>query len=207
MKKFIATATLTFILFSVTAQNIGVGTTTPDASAMLDVNSISKGLLIPRMTSAQRSAIVSPANGLMVFDTNTNSFWYYSGGAWNNFASPSGGGSGWGLTGNGGTNPAANFIGTTDNQPLVIKLNNQRHGLLHPNGNIFLGYIAGEQNTSGTLNTAVGKQSMMINTTGSYNTAFGASALNDNTDGQGNSAFGMGALRNNFSGNKNTAMG
>ncbi|MEM6316307.1 MAG: tail fiber protein [Bacteroidota bacterium] len=51
----------------------------PDASAMLDVSSTNKGLLIPRMNSTNRESINNPATGLMVFDTTTNSFWYYSG--------------------------------------------------------------------------------------------------------------------------------
>ncbi len=51
----------------------------PDNSALLDIKSTTKGLLAPRMTTAQRTAIVSPALGLMVFDTNTLSFWIYRG--------------------------------------------------------------------------------------------------------------------------------
>jgi hypothetical protein len=76
------------------SQSIGVGTNSPAASAALDVSSTSKGLLIPRMTSTQRSAIASPVNGLMVYDITTNSFWYYNGVAWtntNNSGSSSGG--------------------------------------------------------------------------------------------------------------------
>lgn len=49
---------------------IGIGTTIPDASSQLDVSSTDRGVLIPRMTSAQRDAIESPANGLLVFDTD-----------------------------------------------------------------------------------------------------------------------------------------
>ena len=56
--------------------------TAPHASAMLDVQSTTKGMLVPRMTTAQRSAISSPATGLMVFDTNTGGFWFYDGTAW-----------------------------------------------------------------------------------------------------------------------------
>ena len=53
------------------AQNVGIGTTAPHASAQLDVTSTTKGLLIPRMTGAQRIAIPTPAIGLMVIQTNT----------------------------------------------------------------------------------------------------------------------------------------
>ena len=53
-----------------------------DASAMLDVTSTTKGILIPRMTTAERTTISSPATGLMVYDTDESAFWYYNGTAW-----------------------------------------------------------------------------------------------------------------------------
>jgi hypothetical protein len=62
----------------VKAQN-GLGTTAPDASSILDLSSTSKGLLIPRMTTEQRDLIVNPANGLVIFNTNTNVFELNSG--------------------------------------------------------------------------------------------------------------------------------
>jgi len=62
------------------AQSVAVNTTgnSADASAMLDISSNSKGLLPPRMTTVQRTGISSPANGLMVFDTDTKTYWYFS---------------------------------------------------------------------------------------------------------------------------------
>ena len=47
---------------------VGIGTTTPDNSAMLEIKSGNKGILIPRLTTVQRTAISAPAKGLMVFD-------------------------------------------------------------------------------------------------------------------------------------------
>lgn len=64
------------------AAQVGVGTTSPDVSAALDVESTTKGLLIPRMTTAQRTAITSPSKGLQVFDNTTNSHWYHNGTVW-----------------------------------------------------------------------------------------------------------------------------
>lgn len=61
---------------------IGIGTTNPDPSAILEMNSASQGLLTPRLTTAQRLAIVSPATGLFVFDTDQSAFYYYTGIAW-----------------------------------------------------------------------------------------------------------------------------
>ena len=68
------------------AQTEGVSINTtgaaPDPSAMLDISSEDQGLLTPRMTSAERTAISNPADGLLVYDTNTDSFWYYDDGQW-----------------------------------------------------------------------------------------------------------------------------
>lgn len=65
-------------------QNVGIGTTTPHASAALDVSATNKGLLVPRLTQAQRTAMTNVADGLLVFQTNNGGgFWYYYGGQWN----------------------------------------------------------------------------------------------------------------------------
>lgn len=74
------------ILLCVTASYAGAqvaintDNSAPNASAMLDIKSTSKGLLPPRLTTAQRTAIASPADGLVVYDTDTKSLWYYKGG-------------------------------------------------------------------------------------------------------------------------------
>ena len=84
-----------FILFSfsfiMTAQNnVGINTTTPNASAALDVQSTTQGLLPPRMTALQRDSIINPANGLVVFCTDCGpvsvggELQIYSGGFWRN---------------------------------------------------------------------------------------------------------------------------
>lgn len=66
------------------AQNVGINEdqSVPDASAMLDISSTSKGLLIPRVSTAERTAISSPAIGLVVFDTDLSSFYYYTSADW-----------------------------------------------------------------------------------------------------------------------------
>lgn len=56
-------------------------------SSMLDVNSSDKGILIPRLTTAQRTAIIHPAKGLLVFDVTTGSFWFFNGTIWKQLAS------------------------------------------------------------------------------------------------------------------------
>ncbi|HRX95863.1 MAG TPA: tail fiber domain-containing protein [Bacteroidales bacterium] len=67
--------------------SINTDGTDPDNSAMLDVQSTDKGMLIPRMTTAQRTAIASPATGLLVFDNETGSFWFYNGSEWTELVS------------------------------------------------------------------------------------------------------------------------
>lgn len=78
MKKFFIAICL-FGALAASAQ-VGVGTSTPDASAQLEVVSTSKGILIPRMTATQRTAIASPATGLLVFQTSAPAGFYYNAG-------------------------------------------------------------------------------------------------------------------------------
>ncbi len=66
---FLPIISVLFFAQSIHAQT-GIGTTLPDASAKLDITSTTKGLLVPRMTSAQRAAITSPANGLLIYQTD-----------------------------------------------------------------------------------------------------------------------------------------
>lgn len=67
----------------VAQQNVGIGTPSPNASAVLDLTSTAKGLLVPRMIASQRTAITSPAEGLLVYQTNdTVGFYFYKMGVW-----------------------------------------------------------------------------------------------------------------------------
>jgi len=91
MKKTVITLSASFISVIAFAQNnIGIGTTTPHSSAALDISSSIKGLLIPRMTSSQRTAIASPAKGLLVFDTDQNSIFAFDGTVWVSYKPQSG---------------------------------------------------------------------------------------------------------------------
>jgi len=85
MKRISITLITMLLVGLLSAQNVGINTdgAAPDASAMLDVKSSAKGLLMPRMTKAQRDAITSPANGLLIYQTdNTAGFYYYNGSVW-----------------------------------------------------------------------------------------------------------------------------
>lgn len=81
---------LTTITLNIYSQNVAItddDTYSAHTSAMLDVKSITKGLLVPRLTTVQRNSISSPANGLLVFDTTLGGFYYYNGTSWSNLTS------------------------------------------------------------------------------------------------------------------------
>jgi hypothetical protein len=85
LTSLLATALLICTTATLTAQNVGIGTTSPNASAALDVQSTTQGMLVPRMTSAQRTAIAggNPPAGLLVYQTDgTAGFYFYNGSAW-----------------------------------------------------------------------------------------------------------------------------
>lgn len=80
---------LLLIKFSVQAQSVAINTdkSAANPSAMLDVKSNTKGLLIPRTSTISRLAITNPAKGLMLYDTTAGSFWFYNGTSWNSLSS------------------------------------------------------------------------------------------------------------------------
>jgi len=61
---------------------VGINTANPSASASLEITSTSTGVLVPRMTTAQYTAIVNPATGLLIYCTSDNKFYYYDGVQW-----------------------------------------------------------------------------------------------------------------------------
>jgi hypothetical protein len=78
-------------LITNTGMNVGIGTTNPNSSAILNVNSTTQGILLPTMTLVQRNSINSPATGLLVFQTdNTPGFYYFNGTVWVAIAGSSG---------------------------------------------------------------------------------------------------------------------
>jgi hypothetical protein len=137
----------------------------------------------------------------------------------------------WSLSGNSGTNPLTQFIGTTDNQDLVFKRNNiEGFRLSGASGNLVTtadatinwltiwqgsggsdNIIFGENpftsNIDGSLNIAIGTNSLVSNTGWSYNISIWESSLSSNTIGSHNLALGIGALGFNTTGNKNVAQG
>jgi hypothetical protein len=127
----------------------------------------------------------------------------------------------WALTGNAGTNPNNNFLGTTDNQPLIIRTNNVNRVRITTGGqievlnsarsvslgegagisqdltafrnNVFVGFQAGSATETGIRNVAVGSGALSQNINGSSNTALGSNAMSTLTTGDYNTAIGYGA--------------
>jgi trimeric autotransporter adhesin len=200
----------------------------PDNSAMLDISSSTRGLLIPRMTTAERTAISSPATGLLVYDNSLSLFYYYNGTAWTSISPVI---SSWATVGN--ILSGTSFLGTTDNQHLDIRTNNTLHARIRTNGqievlntgrstylgesaginddlnnrrNVAIGYNALRVNSTAAGNTAVGYLALE-NTTANSNTAVGYQTLTANTTGNWNSAIGQEAMSGNLTGVSNTAAG
>lgn len=196
---------LLLISCSLFSQSVGVGTSTPNASAQLDVTATNKGMLVPRVTNTQMLAIASPANGLLVYNTDSSAFAYRNATAWVFLKGNGTASNDWSTLGNAGTNAAANFIGTTDNADLIFKRNNQRAGLIGINNTSF-GYQALNSSTTGNNNTANGAGALAVNGSGSFNTSNGAATLLANDTGSFNTANGYQALRFN-KGSFNTAVG
>ena len=218
MQRFL-TIILSFVVANLFAQsniqqNLSINSDGAAAhpSAMLDVSATDKGMLVPRMTSAQRSAIASPAQGLVVFDTNTAKFWYYNGLAWVQLAP------GTVLTDADGNtrvqvekNPNEDIIrfelAGTEN--MVLRKNTFGHFRLEmPSGsnNSFFGFDGGSVNSTGNNNTGVGHEAMRMNTIGTHNTAAGTESLRSNISGLANIAIGRRALFENL-GTQNIAAG
>src|SRR4030095_6626325 len=122
----------------VKAQSVGINAdgSAPNASAMLDVNSPTKGMLIPRVALTATNVagpVISPLTSLLIYNTATAGsgvtavspgFYFWNGAGWEKISSGSSVLNAWSLTGNAGTTPGVNFIGTTDEQPLAFKVNN-----------------------------------------------------------------------------------
>src|SRR5688572_4053034 len=220
MKLILYIVLVILLSFQTTAQNVAINNdgTAPAAGAMLDIKSLNKGLLIPRIAltgSNDVTTIPTRPVSLLIYNTATIAggnavtpgYYYWNGTSWTRLiTSDQVGLSGWTLTGNSGTNPAQHFIGTVDNANLQFRVNNTRAGLLASNGNIFWGLNSG-LNTSGLLNIGIGTDALYFNTTGDANVAVGYRTLYRNTTGGSNVAMGEEALWNNTNGFNNTAIG
>ncbi|MCF6349057.1 MAG: hypothetical protein L3J20_12280 [Flavobacteriaceae bacterium] len=226
-------ALLSFISLAGFAQ-VGIGTTTPDASSALDITSTDKGFLMPRMTTAQRTAIASPAMGLQAYDTDTKSVWSFDGTAWIE------GSGGTGKFVDGATPDIAYYDGrvgiginnfsdvhklyvsgikTTDETNTAVRIDADYNGTgtsavtygLVANarniGTATIGFAVGiqgivnNQNTAGTITSAVGSFPQ-VNNSGTMGSAFGLFSAVNNNSGTITTAQNLGASTFNVAGNQ-----
>ena len=175
------------ISFSGFAQ-VGIGTTSPDASAVLDMTSTTQGVLIPRMTTAQRGAIATPAIGLQVYDTDTSSIWSYNGASWVN-----------------GTGGPGKFI---DGASSDIAYYDGRVGIGRDDfSTVHKLWVEGVKSTDGT-NTAIISNADYTGTgTSTATTAIAAVTSNQGTGSITTAAASQGILNNNINGTMNFGIG
>lgn len=201
--KYILTLALLHSTFFISGQAVGISTdgAAPDPSAMLDIRSTDRGILIPRMTSAQRIDIDLPAVGLLVFDLDSETFWFREASGWTELVSVGGG-------------PASDHItdvdgdtyihteSTADNDRIVMEIggdpvltilenssNAHRFETSAISRNLFFGHRAGESSLSG------------------YNTFLGYEAGADNLGGADNVYIGYRAGMSNLQGDDNVMIG
>lgn len=210
---------------------VSINNATPNAKAILDIKSANRGLLIPRMTTAQRTAATylqngianAGSDGMLTYDTDMRVLMLWNGttNRWDSLMTlGNSNGQYWKLVGNLGTIPGTNYIGTNDNTDLVFKTNGLERLRIKANGqiftnnqgtdllnNIFFGENSGNAATTGAGNSALGSNSLTNVTSGANNTAVGIGVLEDLTTGSGNTAVGEKSGKKNSTGYGNTAMG
>jgi hypothetical protein len=231
---FAGSSKLTFdgSILNVNNAALYVGNSTIDASAMLQADSTTKGVLIPRMTETQRLAIATPATGLQVYQTDAGTYgeglYQCKSTGWtviSIFSNP--------MTATGdviysgsGSTPARLGIGTTGQiltvvgglpawaNPLTnfasdITVNGITVGLGHNaiSTNTGIGYQTLNAITTAGYNVAIGYQALKNSTTGDQNVAIGYQTLTANTSGQYNVAIGMEVLLVNTTGSGNIGIG
>ncbi|MEM0991581.1 MAG: tail fiber protein [Bacteroidota bacterium] len=201
----------------------------PDSSAMLDIRSTGRGILIPRLSTSERQNIADPAIGLMVYDSTARAFYYFNGMGWLELLSNS-----------------VTLLADTDNDTKIqveesadedviridlggteyFKLDSGRVEVLNTFGSVYIGEEAGssdnytidrnsvgigtkvlKNNTDGGSNVGIGFRALENNTEGFGNTGIGYFSLNGNTEGQSNVGVGYYSLGSNTSGRENTGVG
>lgn len=213
MKSFIIVILVVASNLTLIAQAVSVTIdgSSPDPSALLDIQSTTSGLLIPRMTTAQRELVNSPAVGLLVFDTGSESFWFKETTGWvelrdGNIKS---------LADN-DDDTRIQLEESVDEDIIRFDLAGQerwvmRSKSLEPSNtgqSLFIGVGAGaSDNGTDNRNVAIGDSAFIANTSGSSNTAVGHSAMHENSSGYENTAVGYKSMYSNVGGAWNTVAG
>lgn len=233
MKKITIIIVIAFLFgisINVMPQGVAINSdgSAPDGTAILDVKSTTKGILIPRMTLAERSSIASPVAGLMVYQTdNYTGFYFFNGSIWFVFDDD-------GTTVSDIDDNTKMQVEESADEDIIrfdidgtekMRLKESTLEFVNTgksvfigeeagevddeteNSNVFIGYQAGKSNTSGAYNTVSGYKALYSNTTADSNTALGYKALYNNSLGSSNTGIGYEALKNITTGANNTAIG
>ncbi len=192
---------------------IAIGTTTPSASAILDLTSTTQGLLPPRMNTSQMGAIATPAAGLTVFNSDSGAYCVYTGTAWVKM-----------LTSISRPKDTTSIIRDADRNTSVAAGTSATDDKIHfqlggteyftmnrgtlewnnTNNSVYLGKSAGgtDPYVGVGSNVAVGEDAMANSGNGNWNVAIGRNALKSLASGNSNVAIGLGAgYTNNSTGN------
>ncbi len=130
---------LTIAVVSNGQLKIGDNPTSIQKSSILELESSRQGLLLPRLADTTSINALNPPDGMIIYLNTDNSLRLRSNGYWKKIADLSEASANWSLKGNSGTNPATNFIGTVDGQPLVIRTSNNERLRIDANGNVGIG--------------------------------------------------------------------
>ena len=211
---------------SLSQGSVGIGTTSPNTSAILDVESTTKGMLIPRMDSLQRVSINSPTLGLLVYETDTKAIWMWNGVAWEKgtrsdaIYSEDLGTSikveNSGMISMVSNNDTAIIVNKNANDDYIIDIGGANRSIyigeesgkdiLSGNDNTGVGYYTFYESIEGFQNTAIGSYALFRNN-GNYNTAIGSFSLSNNKKGWRNIAIGHTALQSLDTSDYNIALG
>jgi trimeric autotransporter adhesin len=183
MKRIYILGLFIYLLVNNIQAQVAINTTgaDPDPSAILDITSTTKGVLIPRVTTTERNLIGTTQSGLLVYDTSTESFWYFS-------------------------NMSADWVEISSGSG-VSEINDLSDSKADANYSIFLGNGSGNSDDGYNFNTGTGISSLYANTSGSANVAQGYAAMRNNTTGADNSVVGYKSMYSNTSGKYNEAVG
>lgn len=193
--------------------NIHIGDGPLESSAVFQIDKTNKGVLIPRLTTAQRNAIASPADGLLVYDTDSKSFWHFNGLVWCDVSAPDH------ITDkDGDTRIMVEESFDLDKIQVYLKgdrvfeITENEEGnpvVSFPNASYsstFFGYHAGLQDSTFFNNVGIGRSALQENKMGIFNTAVGSFTLEKNKSNS-NTAIGSNSMRENTTGSNNTALG
>ncbi|MGJ8683743.1 MAG: tail fiber domain-containing protein [Nonlabens sp.] len=223
------TAIVLFFTSFLSIAQVGIGTSSPNLDAMLDLESIDAGLLINTISldnTTSFAPLTAHVEGIIIFNNATINdvtpgFYYNNGSAWLRILNYATGD--WLTTGNGSTNNSINNIGTTNNRALSFRTNNVLNHALETNGTLsvfipgnstYIGEEAGLNSVNvafpanaTNLNTFVGRNAGKSNTIGRRSTVLGAYAHRRNLTGANNNAIGARALEKLRSSDHNVAIG